>query len=440
MCINKVALARHSINYANEKYYIPIRIVEAYSHLKIRCEINPRDTHGPICYEYSGYLDYMNDVNYFPLLPSRIDELNFYLDIDFLLKHYKKRGLDVEASLDSFRNPVDIQYTILKIRSDPAMERRIHRSVIVDNISSKVQYPENTCSKFRCDFLNPVDTSQDTGRPYVQLNSVTIPAILNFREILRTSKIHLQSLFDKEDLSDLAHMDADEFRQQFDLSYSARKEIVGDDALITLDIPLIMPDDDNIQIQGFHNLKKQIKKRLDPLKIMISKTNNNKISIKNESEAKKIAIRFEPPSLAAALGHVNRKVIIPDPEHDNLRFARGVELMDESIGAIEFDIFRLAPNSLYIYCNFIDESYVNSTARRLLAVLETSESYDMNGKRIVDNVCLPVHNKRPIISHVNTNVLKYMEFELETSDGSPYPFHNQSGSDICYLNLSFLYK
>ena len=68
-------------------------------------------------------------------------------------------------------------------------------------------------------------------------------------------------------------------------------------------IPLFFPDDDLLAIQGTFNLKKQIKKRLEPIKLLFGfDSRTNKIKIINESAADKLSIR-----LAVAIGHVHKK-------------------------------------------------------------------------------------------------------------------------------------
>ena len=521
ICINKVMLPRHIINYENEKSYIPIRVPQAYSKIKVSKDTNFEiDKYGPVIYEYSGHDDFVHDIQYYPLIGKEISTINFFLDLSNVHTIYET--IDINSGI-AIKCPVAIQYTIIKVLADYNMDRLIHKSIIVDNQSNILTYPENIANNFRCNLQTPLDTSHSTGQPYAQLNSITIPASVNFTTILQDALISVIAIFEPEGgTSQLFESTA--FKFSFDQTKTpvkSRSDIVSNDdgsltTRVVMTIPLFFPDDDAIIIQGSFNFRKQIEKRLAPLKITFEEY-NSKIKMVNNGAADKISIKFSPPSLAAAIGHVhkevnpddynivlinakkkkpndeeetleddeenydsaedgenqqalpktkNRRVIHPlesdnDTENEeeleaqesdisdledqpaadsNTEFVRAVDFEDDSYGALTFDIFRLAPSALYVYANFIDETYVHGKQKRLLAVLDTTTAYDDNRKRNIKHLLLPLYNKRPMIAHINSDTIQHMQFSLETSDGNPYPFLNDIESNICRINLSFRYK
>jgi len=196
ICINKVMLPRHIINYENEKSYIPIRVPQAYSKIKVSKDTNFEiDKYGPVIYEYSGHDDFVHDIQYYPLIGKEISTINFFLDLSNVHTIYET--IDINSGI-AIKCPVAIQYTIIKVLADYNMDRLIHKSIIVDNQSNILTYPENIANNFRCNLQTPLDTSHSTGQPYAQLNSITIPASVNFTTILQDALISVIAIFEPE--------------------------------------------------------------------------------------------------------------------------------------------------------------------------------------------------------------------------------------------------
>jgi len=181
-------LPRHIINYENEKSYIPIRVPQAYSKIKVSKDTNFEiDKYGPVIYEYSGHDDFVHDIQYYPLIGKEISTINFFLDLSNVHTIYET--IDINSGI-AIKCPVAIQYTIIKVLADYNMDRLIHKSIIV------VTYPENIANNFRCNLQTPLDTSHSTGQPYAQLNSITIPASVNFTTILQDALISVIAIFE----------------------------------------------------------------------------------------------------------------------------------------------------------------------------------------------------------------------------------------------------
>ena len=469
ICINKMMIPRDIINYEKEKAYIPVRVSQAYSKVKLaKDNIDKKDRFGPIIYEYSGYYDYVHEIQYYPIIGKEINKIDFYLDLSNVRAIYEHLNVHSEIAI---RCPVTIQYTIIQLIAKPEMDRMIHKSIIVDNNSTIRTYPNNKTNDFRCHLQEALDTSHISGQPYVQLNSVTIPASIDFVTILKDAYILLITMAEfKNNIIEIinAFPPIPPLKPIYDL-------ITGDDGKqyvkTVLKIPLFMPDDNFLNIQGSFNLIKQIAKRLDTYSISLTEEKKNtRIKITNNSMADKVAIRFNPPSLAAAIGHIHRRtthgsdddinfndddpileeVITyytdmnaidgPVEKKQKIAYVREVELASTNTSALPFDIYRLAPSALFIYADFIDETHVHGIKKRLLAVLDTTTAYDENRKRSMEHLLLPLYNKRPIIAHINSDELQFMRFTLETSDGKPYPFLNSHKNNTCNINLSFRYQ
>ena len=467
ICINKVMIPRHIINYEDEKSYIPVRVSQAYSKIQLgKDKIDKLDRFGPVIYEYSGHYDYVHEIQYYPLIGKEINKVDFYLDLTNVHSIYDH--LNVHSGI-AIKCPITIQYTIIQLLAKPEMDRLIHRSIIVDSHSAMETYPDNKTNDFRCHLQKSMDTSHSTGQPYVQLNSVTIPASLDFVKILRDAFIIIIATTELNDnLPDIvdAFPSVLPARPIHDLVTEDGKQYVK----IILKVPLFMPADDFLNIQGSFNLIKQIAKRLDKYSITLTEEKNVRIKITNNSMADKIVVRFCPPSLAAAIGHIHRKTTHgtteqidfsdDDPIVDEITdywestnsvhgyvqkekkvaYVREVEMVASNTSALPFDIYRLAPSALFIYADFIDETHVHGVKKRLLAVLDTTTAYDNNRKRSMEHLLLPLYNKRPLIAHVNSDELQFMRFTLETSDGKPYPFIQNAENNLCRVNLSFRYQ
>ena len=132
--------------------------------------------------------------------------------------------------------------------------------------------------------------------------------------------------------------------------------------------------------------------------------------------------------------------VLPDAQPKLQTYMRQIEFDTRSWSALKFDIFRLAPSSLYIYANFADETFVHGTQKRLIAVFDTSTAYDHNERRNLEHLLIPIYNKKPMIAHINSDTIRHMHFTLETSDGNPYPFLTSDFNNTCKLNLSFRFK
>ena len=510
ICINKMILPRHITNYNNENSYIPVHVMQSYPRIKVNKDTeDPLDKYGSVVYEYATYSDYEHEVQYFPLIGKELKKVDFFLDLSNVHAVYNSINLDKALAINC---SISIQYTIVKVSLNSVMERLIHKSLIVDNKTNAISYPDNKANNFRCLLSEALDTSHDSGHPYVQVNSVTIPASINFHACLRDAMIYVVASFTGEKVEDRT------YRYRFAADYEEHVTVIpifseapGEalSAKMFVKIPLFFSEEkDDITIQGSFNLVRQIKKRLDPLQIDFSyDRDNNKIRIRNKSEADQISIIFNPPSLAAAIGHVHKlseydyeylENLDPDdhpwpsnlgiyvePEEQeevdqggaatttedadadddvesvasneveganaqdeqdeemgglNIAYIRQVDFSVENISALDFDIFRMAPSTLYIYTNFADETFVHGSQKRLLAVIDTSDAYDKNRRRDLEHLMIPIHNKKPMIAHINNDTVQHMHFTLETSEGEPFPFLTNDLNDQCKLSLSFRFK
>ena len=463
ICINKILLPRHITSFKDQDAYIPVHIQQAYSKIKVQKDnIDPYEKFGAVVYEHSTNAREIAEIQYYPLIGKSFNKIDFLLDLSSVHNVYENAKIDEDVTL---KCPVTIQYTIVKLESDVAMERIIHKSIIIDSTTSQVTYPQNNLTNFRCDLIEPLDTSHETGQPYVQLNSISIPPSVDFQDLLKDAFIEVIATFRPEGPDDDTQplQDATELTEKFSDTDPVEKNILTIDhedgtktAKAAFKIPLFFPNDSLLVIQGLYYLEQQIQKRLDPINIKVkSYQSNKKIRIENQTNADIITIRFSPPDLAAALGHLQRQETKDmgiynlyskdDKEYNKILLeptlakeaSREITFADHIWSFMKHNLFRLAPCSLFIYANFVDETFVHGEQKRLLAVVDTSYAYDKEYE--IKNTLIPLYNTRPMIAHINCNSVQHMHFILETSDGKPYPLIN-SKTDKCRMNLSFRYK
>ena len=471
IAIDKVILPRHVVNYYKEKSYIPIRVAQAYTKIKEKKDRPDKlDKFGPIVYEYSGFYEWGIDIHYYPIIGKEIKQIDFYLDLQNVKNIYE----DVEIDLNqAIKGEVTIQYNIIKIQTSPGMERLIHKSIILSSNSCKETYPENTTNNFRCHLETPLDTSHSTGQPYVQLNSITIPASLSFTEILKDAYITLviRGLRQKKEtaitfatrfLNHYPENSNARSRNAIYYYHNAEEEKCAEE---TLEVPLFFPDDKINEDEDDFDLLKQISKRLKPIKLEIYSDDPKLQFINKNDRIDNVIIRFSPPSLAAAVGHELRKTIKIDksiwergdvfplgpstyqrknsPKAKNEVYEREIELTNKKKTrrcTLPFDLSRLSPSSIFIYADFIDETFVNDSRRRLLAIIDTSKTYKSRKTTYTGHELMLIDNKRPIVAHICFDKTQFMHFTLETSHGKPYPFIKNTGVDLCQLGLSFRYQ
>ena len=442
--INKVIVNRFFISYNGRRGYVPIRVAQAYSKANLgRDIINPLDRYGPIVFEYSGYHECDHNSQYHPLIGHKLNKIDFYLDLENVGNIYddpnSRTGITGKRS-------VSIQYTIIKLATQSDMDRLMPKSIIVDSRSAMETYPNNKANNFRCHLTEPIDTSHTHGQPYVQLNSISIPPLLNFSEILHRVRIHvsLQVPFESNRIDiveefTMPHPVEAGFKLMKD---SNNRQFIN----IHLTVPLFFSTEAlTTSIQNMGDLVRQVNKRLNVISIELSIV-ADKIKFENYSSASSVVIAFSHSFLGAALGIPPTKTIFSkvtnsklfEPMEDEFDREELVEeILDTGINEVvepdsferyvirasfknfwtspmPFDMQHLSPGSIYVYTDFIDESHVNGGKRRLLAILDTSAAYDKGGNSSKDSPLLLLYNKQPIIAHIYSDKLQFMHFALET--------------------------
>ena len=112
------------------------------------------------------------------------------------------------------------------------------------------------------------------------------------------------------------------------------------------------------------------------------------------------------------------------------------------VGNNKHDIYRLAPNSMFLFANFVDASFVNGRTRRLLGVFDTTKLY-LYASALEDGTMGDHHmtffNYNPIMAKVNTDELKHIHIQIETHSGNEFPFADmgRKSSAGAVVNLGF---
>ena len=431
--INNVIISQVFENNDQFKYY-QIMTNEAYTSIKLENQLHGNVNHGPIICEQSTHNIYSTPtgIDYHPLIPKVLDTLNFRAIFPFVRDGNAYKNLSIK------RNPtftIIIQYSIIKVSSHPEMERTIRRVLSLTSNNKNI-YLNNKPSNFRCDLLEPLNTSQETGHSYAQVNSITIPGTLDFYNILKEEKIYVRVSLENEpprDDENTHHGSArakvralENSLTRFDQLSFMSEELANGDIIFKVEVPLFYSNDEDRNIRTATDLKKRIRDQLKPYQLQFTFA-NKKLRIKNNSEAN-IAIKFSNLNIYAALGIHDHKI--------------RVKKKHAYVGDSKHDIYRLAPNSMFLFANFVDSSFINGRARRLLGVFDTTKLYTY-ASALEDGTMSDHHmtffNYNPFMAKVNTDKLKHIHIQIETHSGIEFPFADmgRKSSSGTVVNLGF---
>ena len=426
VCVNKVIGSR-IFDYNEEYNYMQVRLAEAHKNIKV-VDDQVTNEYGPVIAECALNLDNgVQTVAYYPLTPTQFKSLNFHLSFPFV----ENPCLEEDAPIEE--NPpvdLDVSYSLVKVTSEKNMERVIAQNLVIDNDSGKSTHPENKLYSFRCELLEAVDTSSETGRPYAQINSITVPTSLDYRTLLENSYIHLEMecrnekpMEDYQFHSDAARLRADLKRAVVNKPYISwsSKDLENGSYRMKFKIPFFDDHEGDKDIIKLLDIKEQLNKQLEPLEVQFSLY--RRFQLRNKSDAY-IKLWFDNPRIAATVGMPSQSVEVDRRSKTTMKKFPNLNY--------------LSPTSLYAYANFVDPSYVNGHIKRLLGVFDASNLYSHKTEsNSGSHLTLPNYN--PINAHVNRDEVKHLHIELETSDGSDFPFR-ESKSSKTIVSLSFLWN
>ena len=280
--INKIIIPQ-TFEVNHHYWYLQIRLLEAYRPIQI-LQDNISIRNGPVVADYSIKQSgaFREFIEYYPLVPKIFNNLHFHI-----LFPFAKRP-EVNSLIGYKKNPtfsITIQYSLIKISSHPEMERAISKSVIIDSKHFNNFYTSNTLNNFRCDLIDPIDTSFEKGRPYTRINSITMPGLLDFNSMLCDEKINISIVITKDRavageydeysdqtdhiqvMQDIINL-VEPFRDEIE-NFSLMLQDEETTFKLSMTIPLFYKKDINNTINDMRDLREQIHRQLEPLFISV---------------------------------------------------------------------------------------------------------------------------------------------------------------------------
>ena len=317
-----------------------------------------------------------------------------------------------------------IQYVLLKVFSDPWIRSVLPECVGINSTDSSHIYPQNQPNDFRVSLVTHLDTSTETGYPFISINSILIPHKINLLPIVKECEIVLKINWDEDDLSQATRTLVESNITKLRAKGSgeiASINYTGDQLTEVTLKPFISHTEDitttSDLVQVIRNCLWKLSRKLT---VIIQPRNNanpkagGKVKITNDGLSK-LFIKFDE-KLNSALNFAPNEVVLTPG--------------NSGYSSCQPSIRPLMPSSAYIHAEFIKTSdYLDSEYSNVLAIVPLHAPYDniYAGEPMEDfAIFSSFTDNNPINARISQDTLKTMHFKIKTVDGLPFPFCKSS--------------